>query len=588
MRASILTLIAIVVAAGITVPRAAPARTTTSVEGAPNPIQSENALPGAGEAAWLPPTYPATSIEGYASETSVLPGEDFHLHVGTVEGLRYRVELYRLGWYGGRGARLISCLPSCGGDEAGSVMGSPRADPATGVVRADWPVTDTISVPSSAVSGYFYALLRVTSGGDDAGARGYVPIIVRDPPGRRSRIVVQVPVNTWQAYNPWGGKSLYPFNSTDLAPAVRVSFERPLAFTAQGPFDWEINLVRFLEREGYDVSYQTDVDTDLRPESLLEHRLVIVGGHDEYWSKRMRDAFDAARAVGTNLAFMSSNAAYWQVRYEDGRRTLVGYKEAAPDPELDPAMRTVRFRDLVPRRPECDLEGVMYYRIREHQTGPVDYTVTEAATTDPWFAGTGFVPGDKVLDVVGNEWDSLPEQPVPPQCVKPGLVDLFHYDGEPQKADAVRFTTTSGARVFAGGAQQLSWSLDPFNTGRFGRTLPADARLQRFVRNALADLMRPARARALEAEVDRRKVTLRIRRHPDPRIRSFTIVRHRGSSIFAVDGAGVARVCRTTTPVCTNRRVPKGTYRYATIVEDVWGTSSPTFSRKVVIRVPRR
>ena len=106
----------------------------------------------------------------------------------------------------------------------------------------------------------------------------------------------------------------------------------------------------------------------------------------------------------------------------------------------------------------------MYYRIREHQTGPVDYTVTEAATTDPWFAGTGFVPGDKVLDVVGNEWDSLPEQPVPPQCVKPGLVDLFHYEGEPQKADAVRFTTTSGARVFSGGAQQLSWSLDPFNT----------------------------------------------------------------------------------------------------------------------------
>ena len=95
-------------------------------------------------------------------------------------------------------------------------------------------------------------------------------------------------------------------------------------------------------------------------------------------------------------------------------------------------------------------------------------------------------------------------------------------------------------------------------------------------------------ARALEADVDRRKVTLRIRRHPDPRIRSFTIVRHRGSSIFAVDGSGVARVCRTTTLVCTNRRVPKGTYRYATIIEDVWGTSSPTFSRKVVIRVPRR
>ena len=112
---------------------------------------------------------------------------------------------------------------------------------------------------------------------------------------------MQVPVNTWQAYNPWGGKSLYPFNSSDLAPAVRVSLDRPLAFTAQGPFDWEYNLVRFLEREGYDLSYQTNIETDLRPESLLEHRLVIVAGHDEYWTKRTRDAFGTlARSAPTS------------------------------------------------------------------------------------------------------------------------------------------------------------------------------------------------------------------------------------------------------------------------------------------------
>jgi hypothetical protein len=192
-----------------------------------------------------------------------------------------------------------------------------------------------------------------------------------------------------------------------------------------------------------------------------------------------------------------------------------------------------------------------------------------------------------VLDVVGNEWDSLPEAPVPAECVTPGLTALFHYEGQPSNADAVRYTAPSGARVFAGGAQQLSWSLDPFNTGRFGRTLPADPRLQRFVRNALADLTRPAPAKALEATVEKRRVTLRIRRHPDRRVRSFTIVRHRGPSVFAVDGSGVARVCRTTALVCTNRRVPKGTYRYATIAEDEWGASSPTFSRTVVVRVRR-
>src|SRR5207302_9595259 len=177
---------------------------------------------------------------------------------------------------------------------------------------------------------------------------------------------------------------------------------------------------------------------------------------------------------------------------EDSGRTIVGYKDAAPDPEPDPALKTIRFRSLVPPRAECGLMGVMYYRIREHQSGPVDYTVTDAANSDPWFAGTGFKPGDKILDVVGNEWDSLPESPEP-GCAKPGLTVFFHYEGAPQNADAVRYTAPSGARVFAGGAQQLSWSLDPFNTGRFGRTLPADQRLQQFMRNVLADLTRPAR-----------------------------------------------------------------------------------------------
>src|SRR3954447_15171000 len=187
---------------------------------APNPIQTENALGGTQPSEWSPPPKPPTAIEGWASEVSVLPGEQVHLHVSTKEGDRYRVELYRLGWYGSLGARLVTCSPSCGGDQAGHHCG-PTIQ--SGLIRADWPVTDTLSIPPTAVSGYYYALLRVTSGGDDGGARGWAAFVVRDPPTRRSQILVQVPVNTWQAYNPWGCKSLYPFNSTDLAPSVRVS-----------------------------------------------------------------------------------------------------------------------------------------------------------------------------------------------------------------------------------------------------------------------------------------------------------------------------------------------------------------------------
>jgi hypothetical protein len=297
----------------------------------------------------------------------------------------------------------------------------------------------------------------------------------------------------------------------------------------------------------------------------------------------MRDAFDSAQNAGTNLAFTDSNASYWQVRYEDGGRTIVGYKDSAPDPEPDPSLQTIRFRSLTPPRPECALMGVMFYRIRAHESGPVDYTVTDAANTDPWFAGTGFKPGDKILDVVGNEWDSLPEAPVPPDCVKPGLVDLFHYEGPPQNADAVRFTAPSGARVFAGGAQQLSWSLDPFNTGRYGRTLPADTRLQRFMQNAFDDLTRPAPPIATPIVIRRRTVRVHIRRHADPRVAHFEVFRHKGALTFALDDPGVVVACRSVASVCINRRLRPGTYRFATVAIDEWSQSYPLFSRKVVV-----
>ena len=225
-----------------------------------------------------------------------------------------------------------------------------------GETVAGWPVTDELRIPADAVSGYYVANLVLTSG-SYRGEASTVFFVVRPSPGNHSAILVQVPVNTWQAYNEWGGKSLYGFNSTDLAAANRVSFDRPVAPAGQWPIVWEVPLIRFLEREGYDVSYQTDLDTHVSPGSLLDHRLVMISGHDEYWTKEMRDAFEAARDAGTNLAFMGANAGYWQVRYEDGGRTIVGYKSNA-DPIADPALRTILFRDL--GRPECQLEGVMH------------------------------------------------------------------------------------------------------------------------------------------------------------------------------------------------------------------------------------
>jgi hypothetical protein len=203
----------------------------------------------------------------------------------------------------------------------------------------------------------------------------------------------------------------------------------------------------------------------------------------------------------------------------------------------------------------------------------VDYTVTNAANSDPWFAGTGFKPGDKVLDVVGNEWDALPETPQP-GCDQPGKTVLFHYEGTPQNADAVRWTAPSGARIFAGGAQQWSYALDTFNTGRLGRTLPPDTRLQQFMRNVLTDLRRPAPPATVRVRVRVRKQTLRItlQAHPDPRVFRYDIFR------------GTKLVCRTRAGVCTLRRVKPGAYRFSAVAVDEWGESTPTLSARVVVR----
>lgn len=447
----------------------------------PNPIQAENARPGT--SSWTYPLAPAGAIEGYPSATSLRPGSTLGLQVSTRPGESYRIEVYRLGWYRGAGARLIQCLPGCAGEKKGTTQPVPEPAP-TGELRAGWPVTDEMVVPPDAVSGYYVAKLVLTTGADK-GKAASVPFIVQAPPTRQSVILVQAAVNTWQAYNNWGGKSLYDFNSSNGVPATRVSFDRPLVERAiNHPFTWEYPLVRFLEREGYDVAYVSDVDTHQNPAQLRRHRLVMTAGHDEYWSKEMRDGFEAALAAGTSLAFMGANTANAQIRYDNAEKTIVLYRSAPADPVSDPARKTVRFRELQPPRPECQLLGV---QSRGGLAAPGDperaYMPTAAVGTDPWFRNTGLSESTVLRDLVGYEWDV-----VQPSCATPPLTVLFHYEGAPSNADAVRYTAPSGARVFSSGTLQFSWGLDDW--GHPGR---ANQGLQQFMRNALEDLTGPPR-----------------------------------------------------------------------------------------------
>ena len=531
---------------------------------AANPIVRENAR--AGTSRWNFTPTESRIVEGYASERSVAPGGAFHLHVkaGRFATNRYRVVVYRLGWYGGSGGRMMACVPGCDSDKPFvSQPAAPPPDPGTGLVRARWSETDVVRVRRNWVSGYYLAEMRVTDGHDN-GAVGRIPLVVRGRPGNASAIVVQVPVNTWQAYNPWGGKSLYTYNSTRSVAARKVSFDRPYSedVLVPVPFGLELQAVRYLERHGFDVSYATDVDVDASPGILLNHRLALSVGHDEYWSTSQRDAFERAVDQSTNIAALGANVAYWMVRYESHRRTIA---------------RIAQFRALEPGRPECRLFGVMYvYNAHRYATAPATpYRLAAGAASDPWLAGTGIVARDDFPGIVGYEWDTLN-----PGCFPGRVTRLLHgrprgVDGKVHPADAVRgVASRSGARMFASGSLQFAWALDGY-----GDHLPS-RRIQVLMRNALRDLTRPAPPRPFEVTVGRSGVALHAHRRRDARVRRIAIYVHRGGARFRPRGPGSTLVCRPRAGACRDR-LRGGLVRYAAVAIDRWGTSAPRFSAPV-------
>jgi len=430
-------------------------------------------------------------------------------------------------------------------------------------IDAKWPITNVIRVGATWTSGYYIANL-VLLAGPSAGRGTSVPFIVKAPLLEPSRILVQAPVNTWQAYNSWGGESLYGGTN---GPAHMVSFNRPYSFrpSIRPLLVDEYPLVRFLEQRGYDVSYTTNVDVDSDPGELLHHRLFISVAHDEYWTKGIRDGLDRARDLGTNLAFVGGNDGYWQVRYADDRRTLVEYRSAVLDPDPNPAEKTVSFRSL--GRPECELVGVEYQGGLNPANAPAqDYAVVPSALTNPWFRNTGFAPTSAVKEVVGHEGDA-----VVPDCDVPRPTVLFHYQA-PRPADAVGYTATSGARVFAAGSIDFDWALMPHSYRQMG----ADTRLHQFMANALRDLERPAGATNVQAWQTGRRVVVQFDRSVDPRVHGFRVVRfQRGTPA----SQRMRIVCRRARLFCASH-VPRagGRYRYAVYAADSWGDSIPRFT----------
>ena len=246
------------------------------------------------------------------------------------------------------------------------------------------------------------------------------------------------------------------------------------------------------------MSYATDDDVDADPQILLHRSLDMSAGHDEYWTKRMRDGWEAARAAGVNLAVMGADEGFWQVRYERARRTMVGYK-AARDPYPNFADKTTAFQWLKSPRPPCTLFGVGYQE-DVVVTENLNLVATSAVARDPWFAGTGVTPGSVLEGLGGSETDAIV-----PRCHVPPLTRLLTYAGPRHidsqssvRQDTVRYTACSGAEVFTAGSLQFSWGLDAWRDpyyadGGFGRPRaapPANDGLQRAMAQALHDLTR--------------------------------------------------------------------------------------------------
>ncbi len=402
-------------------------------------------------------TNPANNreIEGYASAASVNRGEDIRFYVNTSEP-SYTIEALRLGWYDGRGSRSMM--------EPVVVRGQQQEQPViqtySGLIECDWQNPYVLHIPASVdpkdwPSGIYVAKLTASP----SGKQSYIPFVVRDD-SRASDLLFQCSVNTYQAYNDWGGRSLY----TDPR-AHRVSFNRPYA-AGYGTGDllyWEYHMVRFLESQGYDVTYTTNVDTHARGELLTLHKAFLSVGHDEYWTWEMRDRVEMARNHRVNLGFFGSNVSYWQIRYEDSpvtkepQRTIVCFKEQSPDPvshESDSAVRrrtTVKFRSHIVGRPEDILVGQMW------ETWPVqgDMVITEASH---WiFDGANLNNGDHLTGLLGYEVDRIWKHS--PEGIHLIARSPYQHYGETRYSDMTIYTARSGAKVVALGTMQWNWGL---------------------------------------------------------------------------------------------------------------------------------
>jgi hypothetical protein len=418
------------------------------------------------------------AIEGYAGKASVLTGESFPLFVSTAS-TGFRVTAFRLGWYRGDGARMVWRSRTV----RGGAQKSPGFVESTNTVHTDWdPV---IEVPTHDWPAGAY-LLRLDA---DSGAQRYAPVTVRSA-STAGKVVLKSCVQTWQAYNAWGGYDLYKGPSGEYGNrSLAVSLDRPYELNGADMFlTYERNVVKLAEYMGLDLAYVTSMDiaADLH---LLDGASALVSmGHDEYWTPAERANVTAARDAGVNLAFFGANALFRRTRLTPTAlgesRLVVCYKtDYTQDPMYgkDDALVTSDWREPPHADPESSLIGTIY------EGYPVDASYVVSSPKSWVFKGTGVREGTSFPHLVGIEYDRVnPAYPV----ARPMEV-LSHSPltcgSASSYGDSAYYTHPGGAGVFNSGT--MRWVEAIFGDqphGITGKTPPFVMRVTMNVLNAFA------------------------------------------------------------------------------------------------------
>jgi hypothetical protein len=489
-----------------------------------NPIVCENSLPGTPQSVWDVNNQDGSTIQGFADPFSVNLGGAINFKIESPAS-SYKIDIYRMGYYGGDGARLVTSLtPNISVSQHQSACDT---NTATGLVDcSDWGVSASWTVPTDLVSGVYFAHIYRTDGTSDS---NQIPFVVRDD-ASHSDILFKTDDETWEAYNSWGGYSLYSGNATDtttrptsLDPgrAEQVSYDRPFNTRFSTPYGQdfffyaEFPMIEFLEENGYDVTYidQGTLSSSQGTALIEQHKVLMAAGHDEYWSAPEMANVTAARNAGVNLAFFTGNEAYWETRWapdaagENGR-TLVTYKEtlnSTPSDPDDPPTWTGAWYD--PRfsppadggQPQNALTGQLW--TVNVGTGalavPYQYAAlriwrnTSVADLQPGQTAT-LTP-----ETLGYEWDQDVDNGFRP----PGEIDLSsttmtapqvvqtYQEGLAQETVTHHLTmyrAASGALVFEAGTVQWAWGL---NSNHDGDAQPAPSPvMQQATVNLLADM----------------------------------------------------------------------------------------------------